>query len=98
MGYGNNLIFADTFPRLLQNLPLGTQKIVLYGVMLLFALIALIMLLIKYRQVAEVIRRLSIHAWQFRAACRSPLLLIFVGSCVLDVLIFLLMAMTAQLT
>lgn len=87
----NNLIFAHTLPRLLQNLPVQTANGILYAVMIAFALAAVIILLVKHRQVIASIREDPIQPWQYDGAFTSPMLLVLIGSCVLDMILFLVM-------
>ena len=87
----NNLIFADALPRLLQNLPIQTANGILYAVMIAFALAAVIILLVKHRQVIASIQEDPIQSWQYDGAFTSPMLLVLIGSCVLDMILFLVM-------
>ena len=91
----NNLIFADTFFRLIQELPLDTQNYIVYGVMIAFAIAALILLIVKRRQVMESIRKDIIQPWQYNAAFLSPMILVVIASCVADMALFVLMLMIA---
>lgn len=85
----NNLIFADTLPRLLQDLPVQTSNGILYSVMIAFSLAAVIILLVKHRQVVASIRKDPIQPWQYDGAFTSPMLLVLIGSCVLDMILFM---------
>lgn len=91
----NNLIFADALPRLLQNLPLDVQNVLMYALMIAFALAAIILLIVKRRQVMESIRKDIIQPWQYNAALLSPMILVVIGSCVADMALFLLMVLIA---
>lgn len=91
----NNLIFADTFPRLLQNLPLGVQDVIMYAVMIAFALVAVVLLIVKRRQVVDTVRKDVIRPWQYNGAFLSPMLLVVIGSCVADMALFMLMMLIA---
>ena len=84
----NNLLFADSFGRLLQGLPLMTQNLIVYGVMIVFAVAAILLLVVKRRQVAEAIRRDVIQPWQYNGAFLSPLLLVCIAFCVFDMILF----------
>lgn len=85
----NNLIFADSLPRLLQNLPIQTSNAILYAIMIAFALAAVIILLVNHRQVIASIREDPIQPWQYDGAFTSPMLLVLIGSCVLDMFLFM---------
>ena len=85
----NNLIFADSLPRLLQNLPIQTSNAILYAIMIAFALAAVIILLVNHRQVIASIREDPIPPWQYDGAFTSPMLLVLIGSCVLDMFLFM---------
>lgn len=91
----NNLIFADTFFRLMQELPMDTQNIIVYAVMIAFALAALILLIVKRRQVMETIRKDIIQPWQYNAAFLSPVMLVVYASCIGDMALFMLMMFMA---
>ena len=91
----NNLIFADTFFRLIQELPMDTQNYLVYGVMIAFALAAIVLLIVKRRQVMETIRKDIIEPWQYNAAFLSPMMLIVYASCIGDMALFMLMLMIA---
>ena len=84
----NNLIFADALPRLLQALGLPGQELILLAVMVVFFLVGLCVLLVKYRQVAQLLRGGLLSVWQAKAVLTSPWMLVFVGSCLLDMVIF----------
>jgi len=91
----NNLTFADAFPRLLQSLPLDAQNLIMYAVMIAFALAAIILLIVKRRQVMESIRKDIIQPWQYNGAFLSPMLLVVTAFCVGDMALFMLMVLLA---
>ena len=83
----NNLIFADSFTRLVNCLPGMWQEVVAYGVMFGFALLAVVMLVIKRRQVVDTIQKDIIQPWQYNGAFTSPLMLAVYGWSLLDMLL-----------
>ena len=85
----NNLIFADSFLRVLNYLPALWAEVVSYGVMIAFALAAIVLLVIKRRQVVAAVKKEIIEPWQYNGAFLSPLLLVVYGSCLLDILLFM---------
>ena len=91
----NNLIFADCLPRLLGNMPDVMANLIIYGILFGFAIVAAVMLIVKRRQLVAHLKKDSIQPWQYNGAFLSPLLLVLVGSCVGDMLLFMLMVMIA---
>ena len=89
----NNLIFADSIPRLLQDLPVAAQNWLMYGLIFLLALVAAVILIVKRRQVFAFFKKDPIQPWQYNAAFLSPLVLILIGSCVVDMVLFMLMVL-----
>lgn len=85
----NNLIFADTIPRLLQNLPVNFQNAVVIGLLVVFALTAAILLIVKRRQVLTYLKEDRIQPWQYNGAFLSPVLLVLVAVCVMDMVAFI---------
>jgi membrane protease YdiL (CAAX protease family) len=85
----NNLIFADTIPRLLQNLPVNFQNAVVIGLLVVFALTAAILLIVKRWQVLTYLKEDRIQPWQYNGAFLSPVLLVLVAVCVMDMVSFL---------
>lgn len=92
----NNLIFADSFTRLLYCLPPVWAEVISYGVMIAFAVAALILLILKRRQVMAAVKKDIIQPWQYNGAFLSPLLLAVYGSCLLDMLLFMGMLLLAM--
>ena len=84
----NNLIFADSIPRLLLDLPIATQDLVLYGLLGVFAIVAILMMVIKRRQLMAALKKDPIQPWQYNGAFLSPMVLILIGSCVVDMALF----------
>ena len=91
----NNLIFADAIPRLLQNLPIIAQNWILYSLLAVFAIVAAVILIVKRHGVLGWLKKDAIQPWQYNAAFLSPLVLILVGSCVADMVLFMLMVLIA---
>lgn len=91
----NNLIFADAIPRLLQGFPMDVQNGIVYALMAVFAVTAVVLLIVKRRQVMAAIRKDPIMPWQYNGAFLSPVLLVLVGSCVVDMALFVLMVLIA---
>lgn len=91
----NNLIFADCFARVLQDLPLDAQNTIVYAVMVAFALAAVILLIVKRKRVMEEFKKEKILAWQYNAAFLSPMMLIVYASCIGDMALFMLMVLFA---
>jgi hypothetical protein len=67
----------------------------MYGAMIVFALAAVILLIVKRRQVVETIRKDVIQPWQYNAAFLSPMILVVIASCVADMALFVLMIFIA---
>lgn len=92
----NNLIYADTIPRLIQNLPVNFQNAVVIGLLVVFALTAAILLIVKRRQVLTYLKEDRIQPWQYNGAFLSPVLLILVGVCLFDMVSFISMMLIAS--
>ena len=56
---------------------------------------AAVLLIVKRRQLVTHLKKDPIMPWQFNGAFLSPLLLVLVGSCVGDMLLFMLMVAIA---
>ena len=93
----NNLIFADSLPRMLQCLPTQISDGIIYGIMIVFALCAVVLLLVKHRQVVDAVRKDPIQPWQYDGAFTSPMLLVLIGFCVVDMVVFLGMMILSSL-
>lgn len=91
----NNLIFADCLPRLLGSMPEILSTLIIYAVLFAFAIAAAVLLIVKRRQLVAHLKKDPIMPWQFNGAFLSPLLLVLVGSCVGDMLLFMLMVAIA---
>lgn len=91
----NNLIFADCLPRLLGSMPEILSTLIIYAVLFAFAIVAAVLLIVKRRQLVAHLKKDPIMPWQFNGAFLSPLLLVLVGSCVGDMLLFMLMVAIA---
>ena len=89
----NNLIFADVFPRVLSGLPEMTSNLLMFAAMMVFAAAAVVLLIVKRRQVMDAIWKDPIMPWQYNGAFLSPVLLILVGTCVVDMVLFVGMIM-----
>lgn len=90
----NNLLLSDTMTRLLELLPYNVAETVSWMVLIVFFLAALLVLLIKWRTVAEKCREETVDAWQKKAFWRSPCVVILCVMCAMDIgLICLLMFM-----
>lgn len=85
----NNLIFADTIPRLIQDLSVNFQNAVVIGLLVVFALTAAILLIVKRRQVLTYLKEDRIQPWQYNGAFLSPVLLVLVAVCVMDMVSFI---------
>lgn len=88
----NNLLLSDTMTRLLERLPYNVAETVSWVVLIVFFLAALLVLLIKWRTVAEKCREETVDAWQKKAFWRSPCVIILCISCVFDMALICLMA------
>ncbi len=91
----NNLVFADTIPRLLERLPGAGAEWIQWGLILLFSVAALAVVIGKRHQIAQSWRRERILEWQMRAFFCSPCMLLLIGACGLYMFIFNLMMLFA---
>lgn len=87
----NNLLLSDTMTRLLERLPYNMAEVVSWVVLILFFLAALVVLLCKWRAVAEKCREETIEPWQKRAFWRSPCVAILCLMCLADMGLILIM-------
>lgn len=87
----NNLLLSDTMTRLLERLPYNMAEVVSWVVLILFFLAALVVLLCKWRAVAEKCREETIEPWQKRAFWRSPCVVILCLMCIADMGLILIM-------
>ena len=87
----NNLLLGDSMPRLLERLPYDLAESVSWVVLVLFFLAALVVLLCKWRAVAEKCREETVEAWQGKAFWRSPCVVILCLMCLADMGLILLM-------
>ena len=87
----NNLLLGDSMPRLLERLPYDLAESVSWVVLVLFFLAALVVLLIKWRKVAENAREETVEAWQRKAFWHSPCVVILCLMCLMDMGLILLM-------
>ena len=55
---------------------------------LLALVLAAVMLILKRKQVFATLRKEHIQSWQYNGAFLSPLVLILIGSCVVDMALF----------
>ena len=75
----NNFVMADLFNRLLEILPSAVAPWVNWGVLIAFAVAALVILLVKRRQVKEFFTENGHHSQANRALLTAPTILIFLG-------------------
>ena len=87
----NNLLLGDSLPRLLEGLPYNVADTVMWIVLIVFFLASLVVLLIKWRTVAEKSREETVEPWQKRAFWRSPCVVILCIMCLMDMGLILLM-------
>ena len=87
----NNLLLGDSMPRLLERLPYDLAESVSWVVLVLFFLAALVVLLIKWRKVAENAREETVEAWQRKAVWHSPCVVILCLMCLADMGLILIM-------
>ena len=87
----NNLIFADTIPRLLMDLPARMADGIVYALMAIFTIVAVILLGIKQKQVVQQLIKDRLYRWQWRSVFTSPWMLILIGVCILEMALYVFM-------
>lgn len=87
----NNLLLADTLPRLLQGIHYGLGDWLLLGILILFFLAALILTAVRIRPILSTWRKERVRAWQLRAYLLSPGMLSIGIICLLEIGFFVIM-------
>ena len=91
----NNLLVADTLPRLLNLLPLDLGNVVQEAIFVLIFLIALVILLIKHESIVRLWKRERVHSWQLRGFFRSPGMILLSVACFAEIGLFIAMLFLA---
>ena len=87
----NNLLLADTLPRLTQSLPVLYQEIIFAVVIWGSAIAAVVILIVKRKQVAAYLRQGKMHPLCLKSFFTSPGILTLTGVLAANVLLTLLM-------
>ena len=88
----NNLLLSDTMTRLLELLPYNAAETISWVVLIFFFLAALIVLLLKWRTVAEKLREETVEKWQKKAFWGAPCVIILCIMCALDIVLICAMS------
>ena len=91
----NNLLLGDSLPRLLQLLPYQLGDLVMWAVLILFFLVSIIILLLKWRQILHMRRQECVEPWQKHAFWKSPCMILVVVWSLLDIVMVCVMALRA---
>lgn len=87
----NNLIMADTLPRLLELLPHDLGNFVMEIILLAFFVAALVILVVKRRSLIALWKRDRVRAWQRKAYLLSPGMLLLCLGCFAEMGLFILL-------
>lgn len=74
----NNLVMSDLLGRLIGLLPEMAGIWVMYGILAAFAIVALVLLIVKHRQVSEFFAQNRCHGLTMRAMITSPVIILFI--------------------
>lgn len=89
----NNLLFADSLPRLLSGLPDIVSDWIQWAIITGFFLAGLFVVLAKHREIATYWRRETVEPWQRKAFFRSPTVIILIVICMGSMVSFVLMGL-----
>lgn len=87
----NNLLLSDVLPRVLSHLPEQLPDAVLWSILILCALAALIVLMLRWRDIRQWHREEQVKAWQRKALWLSPCIVILSLWCLLDLSAYFLL-------
>ena len=91
----NNLLLGDSLPRLLQLLPYQLGDLVMWAVLIIFFLVSIIILLLKWRQIRRRCWQECVEPWQKHAFWKSPCMILVVVWSLLDIVMVCVMALRA---
>ena len=83
----NNLLLADTLPRLMADLPAGLDTIILWTIFIVSGIAALILAVVHWEQIRCYFRQEKLEKWQWMRFWSSPCVLLFTASCLVDMVI-----------
>lgn len=87
----NNMLLGDLLPRILSFLPLSTADMIIWIMLGVCALVAVVILIVRRKQIASWNAREQLESWQTKAFWRSPLVIILTVSCLINLLTYFLL-------
>ena len=80
----NNLLLADTLPRLMAQLPAGLEDLIFWTIMIVSAISALILTIVRWKDIRCYLRQEKLEKWKWTGFWSSPCVLILLASSLVD--------------
>ena len=87
----NNLLLADSLPRIMASFPAGLETVVLWMIMIVSGIAALTITIVRWKDIQSYCRQEGIERWKWFRFWTSPCVLLLAASSVVDMVIVTLM-------